>query len=82
MIVRAERGGDEADVHQLVEAAFRGAEHSSGTEARIVDALRSAGALAVSLVAVDGGVIGHAAFSPVTFKPPECQGPRAHSPPR
>ena len=65
MIVRAERGGEEADVRQLIEAAFRGAEHSSGTEARIVDALRSAGALAVSLVAVDGGVIGHAAFSPV-----------------
>ena len=66
--VRAERGGDEPQIHALIQAAFRGAEHSSGTEAEIVDALRSAGALSVSLVAEDANVIvGHAAFSPVTI---------------
>ncbi len=36
-------------------------------EARLVDALRAAGRLAISLVAVvDGEVVGHVAFSPVT----------------
>jgi predicted N-acetyltransferase YhbS len=68
VIVRAERAGDEGEIHEIIETAFRGAEHSSGTEARIVDALRSAGALAVSLVAIDEGIAGHAAFSPVTIE--------------
>ena len=67
MIVRPEEGGEEREIHQLIEAAFGSAEHSSGTEARIVDALRSAGALPVSLVADDGGIAGHVAFSPVTI---------------
>jgi putative acetyltransferase len=67
VIVRPERDGDERDIHQLIEEAFRGAEHSSGTEARIVDALRSAGALAVSLLAIDEGIAGHVAISPVTI---------------
>lgn len=49
--------------------AFAGAEHSSGTEGAIVDALREAGALSLSLVAVDGAgdVVGHIAFSPVSI---------------
>ncbi|MBA4012647.1 MAG: GNAT family N-acetyltransferase [Phenylobacterium sp.] len=40
---------------------------SDGDEARVIDALREAGALAISLVAVDvdGEVVGHIAFSPV-----------------
>jgi putative acetyltransferase len=68
-MIREEWRGDEAEIHQLVEAAFRNAEHSSGTEARIVDALRSAGALTLSLVAVEGTrLAGHAAFSPVTIE--------------
>ena len=67
MIVRPERGGDEREIHQLIETAFGGAEHSSGTEARIVDALRSAGALPLSLVAEEEVIVGHVAFSPVTI---------------
>nr|WP_153352120.1 N-acetyltransferase [Endobacterium cereale] len=42
--------------------------YSDGNEAAIIDRLRDAGALAVSLVAeIDGVVVGHVAFSPVTF---------------
>jgi putative acetyltransferase len=64
VIVRPEQSGDESEIRELIEAAFGGAEQSSGTEARIVDALRSAGALEVSLLAIDRGVtVGHAAFS-------------------
>jgi len=47
--------------------AFETAPFSSGAEPRIVEALRQAGALAVSLVATsdDGSILGHVAFSPV-----------------
>src|SRR5690606_32587977 len=50
-------------------AAFRGAPHSDGSEAEIIERLRVAGDLAVSLVAVDadGAIVGHVAFSPVTI---------------
>jgi putative acetyltransferase len=42
--------------------------YSRRTEAAVADALRAAGALAVSLVAVaDDEVVGHVAFSPVTI---------------
>jgi putative acetyltransferase len=46
--------------------AFKAMPHSNQTEASIIDALRSSGALTVSLVAIEADeVIGHAAFSPV-----------------
>lgn len=49
-------------------AAFKTLESSHHTEQFIVAALRAAGALAVSLVAeLDGRVVGHIAFSPVTL---------------
>jgi putative acetyltransferase len=49
-----------------VTRAFATAPHASGTEAAIVDGLRAADALSLSLVAEhDGQVVGHAAFSPV-----------------
>lgn len=67
MDIRDERAGDEASIRTLTEQAFAGAAHSDGTEADIVDRLRADGALAVSLVADNGGVIvGHIAFSPVS----------------
>lgn len=66
MIVRSEAPGDAPSIRSLTEEAFAGVEHSSGTEGAIVDALRAAGALSISLVAEeDGRVIGHAAISPV-----------------
>lgn len=68
MIIRPERLGDAAAIHDLTAAAFRGLPYSSGAEARIVDALRAAGALTVSLVAVvTGEIVGHVAFSRVTI---------------
>ena len=66
--IAQERAGDEAAIRAVTQAAFAGLPHSEQTEAAIVDALRAAGALAVSLVAVDEGkVVGHVAFSPVTI---------------
>jgi len=75
--IRAERPEDAAAIRTITTAAFEGAPHSSGTEAAIVDALRAASALTVSLVAVqDGEVVGHIAFSPVlvSSKPMEWFG--------
>jgi len=47
--------------------AVHAASFPSDAEARLVDQLRDAGRLLVSLVAeVDGAVVGHVAFSPVT----------------
>ena len=66
--IRPERDEDSGAIRRVTEAAFAQAEHSSGTEGAIVDALRAAGALSVSLVAtVEGEVVGHVAFSPVTL---------------
>lgn len=68
MEIRPEQPDDLTAIRSLITAAFEHAEHSSGTEAAIVDALRAAGALTVSLVAVeDDDTMGHVAFSPVTI---------------
>lgn len=66
--LRPERDGDAAAIRALIAAAFLGAEHSSGTEGAIVDALRASDVLTISLVAEEDGVIvGHVAFSPVAI---------------
>ena len=60
--VRPERPGDEPAVRAILNASF-----PTGAEAKLVDLLREAGRLAVSLVAeADGEVVGHVAFTPVT----------------
>lgn len=65
--VRNERPADADAITQLTEAAFRSEPYSSHTEQFIVKALRRAGQLTVSLVAVDGdAIVGHVAVSPVT----------------
>ena len=62
--IREERPGDEAAIHRVTEMAFANHPHSEGTEPAIVDALRAAGDLTLSLVAeIDGAVVGHVAFS-------------------
>ena len=67
MNIRSEQPADVATIRALTRAAFANAPHSSQTEAAIVDALRDAGALTLSLVAEDAGtILGHVAFSPVT----------------
>src|SRR5690606_19142941 len=65
--IRAETPGDAPAILAVTQAAFAEAEHSSGTEGAIIEALRQSGALTVSLVAgADSMVIGHIAFSPIT----------------
>ena len=67
MIVRPEREDDIDAIRALTERAFRTAPHADGTEHLIIDRLRAAGALTLSLVAEEGGaVVGHVAFSPVS----------------
>ena len=66
MEIRAERPEDAEAIRQVTAAAFAPMPYSAGTEPRIVDALRDAGALTLSLVAErEGRVVGHIAFSPV-----------------
>ena len=65
--IRNERAEDIEQIAAVTIAAFAQAEHSSHTEQFIVDALRKAGQLTVSLVAVEQErVVGHVAVSPVT----------------
>jgi putative acetyltransferase len=67
LLVRAENPGDVASIRDLTRIAFAEKAFSSKTEPLIVDALREAAALSVSLVGVlEGRVVGHVAFSPVT----------------
>src|SRR5262249_60709592 len=61
-MVRPEEADDAAGIFAIHAAAF-----PTDAEARLVDALRAAGRLAISLVAEDDGrVVGHVAFSPVS----------------
>jgi len=66
--VRSETGDDVGTIAEVTVAAFQTLEISNQTEQFIIEALRSAQALTVSLVAqVDGRVVGHIAFSPVAI---------------
>ena len=66
VVIRSESAGDEAEITEVTRAAFEDLPYSSQTEHLIVDALRGAGQLAVSLVAEEHGeIIGHIAVSPV-----------------
>ena len=54
-----------AAVYSLTKLAFAGKRYSDGNEQDVIEALRAAGALAVSLVAdQQGQIIGHVALSP------------------
>ncbi len=69
MHLRPEHPADAPAIDALIAQAFDGHPHSGGTEPAIVRGLRTAGALTLSLVAVDeaGALVGHIAFSPVTI---------------
>ena len=68
VVIRSETKADIGVITQMTVAAFATLEISNHTEQFIVEALRSAGALTLSLVAeVDGRVVGHIAFSPVVI---------------
>jgi putative acetyltransferase len=63
-----ETAADVTEIEAVTISAFLNAPHTSHTEQFIVNALREAGKLAVSLVARAGGkVIGHVAVSPVSI---------------
>lgn len=62
ILIRAEQPAEIAAIRRLHEAVF-----PTPAEGGLVDALRDAGRLIISLVACDGSeVVGHVAFSPVT----------------
>jgi predicted N-acetyltransferase YhbS len=67
--IRPETAEDVDSIHSLTKKAFADAKFSGHTEQFIVDALRKAGDLTLSLVAVTarGHVIGHVAISPITI---------------
>lgn len=65
LIIRNEKKLDVDAIRSVTELAFRDMPYASGDEQDIVDRLRAADGLAVSLVAiVDEMVVGHIAFSP------------------
>ncbi len=66
--IRNETSVDVSAISEVTVAAFNTLEISNHTEQFIIEALRVGNALTVSLVAeMDGRVIGHIAFSPVTI---------------
>jgi putative acetyltransferase len=66
IVIRNETDADIATITEVTIAAFETLEISNHTEQFIIEALRAAKALTLSLVAeLDGRVIGHIAFSPV-----------------
>ena len=68
IIIRNEIDADVDAITEVTVAAFKTLEISNHTEQFIIEALRVNNALTVSLIAeVDGHVVGHVAFSPVTM---------------
>lgn len=68
MIIRKEKPSDIEAITDVTMAAFEDHSFSRQTEHFTIRDLREAGALTLSLVAaVDGRVVGHIAFSPVTI---------------
>ena len=65
IVVEAESHGDEAAIAAVTAEAFRNHPYSHGQEPAVIEALRQAGALSVSLVARRAGeIVGHVAASP------------------
>lgn len=68
VLIRGEKQSDIDAIFELTRAAFADCRHGDHTEQFIINALRKAGALTVSLVAeLDGKIVGHIAFSPITI---------------
>jgi putative acetyltransferase len=66
--IRGETSSDLPAIEAVTTSAFLNAPHTNHTEQHLVNALRKAGKLAISLVAVaDDTVIGHVAVSPVSI---------------
>lgn len=69
VVIRPEAESDVAAIRALTQEAFADVPQSRQTEAAVVDGLRAAGALTLSLVAVDdsGEIVGHVAVSPISI---------------
>jgi putative acetyltransferase len=68
VLIREEATHDASVITEVTAAAFETLEISNHTEQFIIEALRSTGALTLSLVAeVDGCIVGHIAFSRVSI---------------
>ncbi len=68
MIIRKETQADIEVITEITKLAFENHPYSRNTEQFIINALRADNALTISLVAeIDGKLVGHIAFSPVTF---------------
>jgi putative acetyltransferase len=68
IVIRSETDADVDAITEVTIAAFKTLEISNQTEQFIIEALRVAKALTISLVAeVAGRLVGHIAFSPVTI---------------
>lgn len=68
-MIRKETAADHAAIRSLTIAAFETSRFGNQGEAEIVEGLRTAGALTLSLVEDrDGAIAGHIAFSPVTVE--------------
>jgi len=67
-LIRPETPSDIVAIHDVTVAAFLQEPHTEHTEQFIVEALRKAGALTISLVAEEANkVIGHVAVSPISI---------------
>jgi putative acetyltransferase len=78
--IRKESEGDEAAIKDLVARAFEGKSYANESDAKLVDGLRDAGALVLSLVAVvREKIVGQVALSPATVGDAKylCVGPLA-----
>ena len=68
VIIRKEKPSDIEDIAEVTKIAYEDFSYSQQTEHFIIRDLRAAGALTLSLVTeVDGKIVGHIAFSPVTI---------------
>ena len=68
MIIRKEKNTDSEAITKVTIAAFENHPISRQTEHFIINALRSAAALTISLIAeLDGQIVGHIAFSPIAI---------------
>lgn len=64
LALRPERAGEEAAIHALTARAFAGHPHSDGAEPHVIDRLRAAGDLVLSLVALeDDAIVGQVTYS-------------------
>ncbi|MCX2979894.1 N-acetyltransferase [Halieaceae bacterium IMCC14734] len=73
LLIRKECAADCDSIRSITVSAFRGMPYAGGDEQDVIDRLRSANALTLSLIAViEEEVVGHIAFSPATTSDGSC----------